>query len=276
MAVNLGFLAVDIVLAHSVNHFEHPAEWVPLGFSVMSAGILFGLLFRRSRAGRAAGMLRELVGWSAVAVGVAGLLFHLESAFFERATLQSLVYSAPFVAPLAYTGLGLLLLLNRRSDPDAGAAWGQWVVFLALAGVVGNFGLSLADHAQNGFFRPTEWIPVGAAAFGIGALSVVVLRPWSHSARRVGWVGVGVQAVTGVLGFVLHVWPALDRRETVSLFEAVVYGAPPFAPLLFTNLALLAALGMLALGPTRPDGATDDADPPFVAGGVPTARPGVS
>src|SRR5690625_7429714 len=53
------------------------------------------------------------IGWASIAIGIAGLLWHLQSTFFRAATLKNLVYSAPFIAPLAYTGIGLLLLTNR-------------------------------------------------------------------------------------------------------------------------------------------------------------------
>ncbi|MCA9516160.1 MAG: hypothetical protein KC635_14545, partial [Myxococcales bacterium] len=96
----------------------------------------------------------------------------LDSAFFQRETLHDLVYTAPFIAPLAYTGLGLLLVMNRTVSADR-AEWGFWVVVLALGGFVGNLVLSLADHAQNGFFNPLEWVPVVAAALCVGFLVVV-------------------------------------------------------------------------------------------------------
>jgi hypothetical protein len=37
-------------------------------------------------------------------VGVAGLIWHLDSRLFYENTLESLVYTAPFAVPLAYTG----------------------------------------------------------------------------------------------------------------------------------------------------------------------------
>jgi len=46
----------------------------------------------------------------------AGLLLHLDSAFFGEQTLRILVYTAPFVAPLANSGVGLLLILDRMVD----------------------------------------------------------------------------------------------------------------------------------------------------------------
>ena len=74
--------------------------------------------------------------------------------------------TAPFAAPLSYAGLGFLLLLNRTESPHS-AGYGQWVTLLAAGGFAGNFALTLADHAQNGFFHASEWLAVLAAAFGL-------------------------------------------------------------------------------------------------------------
>jgi hypothetical protein len=56
--------------------------------------------------------------------------------------------------------------------------------------------------------------------------------------------------VVGVLGFALHVAADL-RAPAASLWDRFLYGAPLFAPLLFANLALLAALGLWALARTQ-------------------------
>src|SRR5438128_2384100 len=111
--VNLGFLAPDIYLAHSTNLFHHAAEYVPFYFSLAAPALLLAAAVAAWR-GSTKGWrwLGEVVGWGAVAVGVVGLILHLESRFFRESTLESLVYTAPFAAPLAYTGLGLLLM-NR-------------------------------------------------------------------------------------------------------------------------------------------------------------------
>ncbi len=128
---NLAFLALDIYVAHTVNAFRHAAEWVPFAFSLAaSVALIVGLAPRRPRAGHLIGLV---VGWAAVLVGVAGLVFHLNSHFFEAQTLKSLVYTAPFVAPLAYTGIGLLLILNRTID-SLDREWAYWVLVLALGG----------------------------------------------------------------------------------------------------------------------------------------------
>lgn len=251
--VNLGALAGDVWVAHSVNAFERAEEWIPVVFSLASPLLLIGAAIAggitpnahiapaspRQRLARALGLV---VGWLSVAVGIGGMLYHLESHFFEEQTLRNLVYTAPFVAPLAYTGIGLLLLLDRTTDPES-EDWPRWVVFLASAGFVGNFVLSLADHAQNGFFNPLEWIPVAVSALGLAFLFLTVIRPADRKLLGMTWAVVLLQVVTGAAGFALHVLANLHAEGT-DLWQKFVFGAPAFAPLLFANLALLAAIGL--------------------------------
>jgi hypothetical protein len=241
--VNLGGLAPDIYLAHSTNLFRHATEYVPLAFSLAAPARLVAAAVAAWR-GRVKvwRVLGEVVGWGAVAVGVAGLLLHLESRFFTERTLESLVYTAPFAAPLAYTGLGLVLLMNRRVDP-ASAEWPLWVLVLALGGFVGNFIFSLADHAQNGFFRHSEWIPVAASAFAVAFLLLPFLVRVTRSYVPACAVVMALQAGVGLLGFYYHTAANL-HGSSPSRFDNFVYGAPAMAPLLFPNLALLVFIGL--------------------------------
>ncbi len=237
--VNLAFLAVDVYMAHSVNDFAVEIEWLPVYFSAIAPLFLLpGLVRRRWQEGfdRWAGLI---VGTCSLAVGVGGMFLHLKSSFFAHQTLISLVYAAPFVAPLSYAGVGLLLILNRTEHDD----WGRWILFLALAGWIGNFGLSLLDHAQNGFFYPSEWISVGAAGFAVAFLGASFF--FSDDRPLLQWtVGVmGIQVVVGVVGAGLHLAGSLASSGP-SLWYKVIFGAPVFAPLLFANLAALAAIGL--------------------------------
>jgi hypothetical protein len=256
---NLAFLAVDIGLAHAVNSFEHPAEWIPIAFSLGATGMLSvamlvggvvplipgdlgrgGTHFRK-RLARGIGLL---VGWGSIAVGVAGLLWHLNGDFFRQSTLKNLVYTAPFTAPLAYTGLGLLLILDRMVDARS-LEWARWVVLLAAGGFLGNFVLSLADHAQNGFFDPTEWIGVVAGAVAFAFLLAAVALPRDRSLLAASLGLMVVQVVVGLLGFYLHLRGNLANRAS-TLWDTFVYGAPIFAPLLFADVAALAVFGLWA------------------------------
>ncbi len=107
----------------------------------------------------------------------------------------------------------------------------------------GNFLLSVLDHAQNGFFNPLEWLPVGTSAFAIGALLMVVVKPQQR--HTFCFIVLGVNALLGLAGFVLHL--NADLQQPAPLVEKFLYGAPLFAPLLFVDLALLAAIGLWQL-----------------------------
>jgi hypothetical protein len=281
IAINLAFLTLDIYVAHSVNAFRHWAEWIPFYFSIAGAlavavgvgrALLVGLRghdregvggpeARRhgdgwtaemppatrhtpgaliaTGAGRWTGLI---VGWTSIAVGISGLLWHLQSHFFRAATLKNLVYSAPFIAPLAYTGIGFLLLVNRLV-PHWSRGWARWALFLAWGGFLGNFVLSLLDHAQNGFYYWTEWIPVAVSALAVGFTLVSILaQPARLLLMATAWVLV-LQVVTGVLGLGLHLRPLLNP-SAAPLLDRLIHGAPVFAPLLFVNLALLAGIGV--------------------------------
>ena len=240
---NISFLAVDIFIAHSVNAFRHPAEWIPFYFSISAPIFLIGELalnwHRKDQRSRFIGLI---VGYCSIGVGIGGLLFHLKSGFFEYQTLRSLVYTAPFVAPLAYAGLGFLLILNRMVDPDS-SEWGQWIVFLGLGGFVGNFILALCDHAQNGFFVAAEWIPVISSALAVGFLTTALIRKCSSGFFQVCFAVMAMQILVGMLGFYFH-GTAVYKGLASSFFENLVHVAPVFAPLLFANLAVLSGFGL--------------------------------
>ena len=243
---NLGGLAPDIFLAHSTNHFQSRAEWIPLIFSLAAPVVLLvataAQIARKPAVWR---LLGNLTGWTSVLIGVVGLMFHLKSQFFQTWTLAGLVYTAPFAAPLAYTGIGLLLILNRSVDAES-REWAEWVVFLALGGFVGNFIFSVTDHAQNGFYRPIEWIPVIASALAVGFLTMPLIVRVSAEYFRVCFALLVLQALVGLTGFALHLQADVNAVGK-DLFEKTVHGAPIFAPLLFPNLAILAGMGLWTL-----------------------------
>ena len=249
--LNLGGLAPDIFLAHSVNAFHSRAEYTPLVFSLAAPMLLlpalWALAVRRLAIWRWLGFL---VGGTAVLIGITGLVLHLQSQFFQQWTLASLVYAAPFAAPLAYTGLGSLLIMNRMVA-DKETEWAQWVIFFALGGFAGNFIFSLTDHAQNGFFHRTEWIPVISSAVSVGFLIMPLLVKTDRAFLRLCGLVMLAQAAVGALGFGFH---ALADWHNVgeNLFQRIVHGAPIFAPTLFCDLAVLAGIGLWVLGRKHP------------------------
>jgi hypothetical protein len=244
--LNIGFLTFDIFLAHSVNQFRNQAEYIPFFFSASAPVVLIVALAVRYRWPAVWRDLGYFVGWIAVLVGLIGVILHLESHFFYERTIRSLTYSAPFAAPLAYTGLGFLLIMNRMVDPETDE-WALWVLFLTLGGFIGNFVFSLADHAGNGFFNPFEWVPVVASAMAVGFLAVPLFTRVSRAYIDLCVAILLLEAGVGLWGFVLHAAANL-RGPSIHPFENFIYGAPPMAPLLFPNLMVL---GIIALWQLR-------------------------
>lgn len=238
--LNLAFLALDVYIAPAVGGFTRTVEWLPIYFSLIAFCVLACVLITGKL--HWLNWCRTCFGWSAICIGIAGMLFHLSSHFFSDASLKNIVYAAPFVAPLAYTGIGLLLLLNNLI-PDSETEWVKWVLLLALCGWCGNFILSVLDHAQNGFFNITEWLPVITSALAASSLGTLLCMQQKQRFIPFCITVLCLNIIVGVAGFFLHLVadlhvPAL--KET----EKLLYGAPLFAPLLFPNLSLLALLGI--------------------------------
>ena len=240
--VNLAFLTLDIYLAHSFNEFRKWQEYVPLYFSSLAPLILGIGLTLRSRYPAVWKDLGYFIGWGAIVMGLTGVVLHLDSLFFYERTLKSLTYSAPFIAPLAYTGIGFLLVMNRMVDSQS-REWAEWTLFFALGGFAGNFGLTLTDHAGNGFFDATEWVGVWASAIAVGFLVMPFMLGVSRGFLLLCAAILVAEAGVGIWGFVLHAIANLHGPSTQAL-KNFIFGAAPFAPLLFPNLVLL---GMIAL-----------------------------
>jgi len=256
---NFVVLVLDIYLAHSENEFYWRAEYFPIYFSAASSillpvGLITGQFWRREAVWRDLGYL---VGWVSVATGLAGVIYHLDSQFFYEKTLRSLTYTAPFVAPLALAGVGLLLIVNRMVRADT-REWAEWVLMLTLGGFFGNFVLSLADHAENGFFRPIEWLPVAGSAFAVSFLLVPFLMPVTRRYLGLCALVLLFQTLIGGLGFILHNLANL-RGPSPRLFENLATGAPPLAPLLFANLSVLGWIGLWAMSRHVPKGRNAEA-----------------
>src|SRR5262249_52386733 len=135
--LNFAALVLDIFLAHSQNQFRRQAEYIPLWFSAAAAASLAAVVPLRRTWPAVWRDVGHLIGWLSIVVGLAGVIFHLDSRFFEERTIRSLTYAAPFAAPLAYAGLGLLLIANRLVDPEA-PEWPPAILLLGLGRVLPN------------------------------------------------------------------------------------------------------------------------------------------
>ncbi|HKD10149.1 MAG TPA: hypothetical protein VKB79_29845 [Bryobacteraceae bacterium] len=247
--LNISFLALDIYLAHSANQFRARAEYIPLLYSLIAPPILVVALTQRKKRRLVWKSLGHLVGVTAILVGLAGMVLHLDSHFFYERTIRSLTYSAPFAAPLAYTGLGCLLVMNRMVNAES-VEWAHWILLFTLGGFFGNFIFSLADHAANGFFFAVEWTPVFASALAIGFLCIPVFMRVSTLFINVCFGVLLLEGVVGVWGFALHTIGNL-RGPSTHAYDNFIFGAPAIAPLLFPNLMLLGLIGLWQLRNTE-------------------------
>ena len=126
-------------------------------------------------------------------------------------------------------------------------------------GFFGNFVFSLTDHAQNGFFHWTEWIPVVSSAFAVGFLVTPFLTRVGRRFLQMCGLVLLVQACVGLLGFYLHTAANL-RGPSAQWQDNFIEGTPVLAPLLFPNLVLLAGIGLWVWGrglATQAPGATE-------------------
>ncbi len=117
------------------------------------------------------------------------------------------------------TGLGFLLLAN----PDVGAP---------LDGV-----------------GPVGALPVAASAVAIGTIVVALAKPHDGAYLRFVALILALQIVVEAVGFAFHVTANLAGPG--GLRENFLHGAPVFSPLLFPDLALLAAIAVLVLAESR-------------------------
>ena len=83
---------------------------------------------------------------------------------------------------------------------------------IPFANPVGRFVFALTDHAQNGFYHATEWIPVASSAFAVSFLAVPFFTAVNRTYLAVCAGVMLLQAGVGLLGFYLHVAADLGRR----------------------------------------------------------------
>ena len=243
---NISFLAVDTYYAHSANSFRLSYEWIPVYFSLLimlcHGFILFFMKVNNEEALRK-DVWGRIFGALCIVLAVMGIYFHLDSHFFTERTINNLIYSAPFIAPLAYGGLGFLYLINRIKLSDTKRI--RLILLVATLGIVGNFLLSLFDHAQNGFYYATEWIPVIVSAWGVAVLLPLCFGLVNKLQIQIAYMTMLLQIAVGFLGFFYHFMANINGVS--SLIENFIFGAPVFAPLLFVDLALLALIPLYHL-----------------------------
>ncbi|HUN82517.1 MAG TPA: hypothetical protein VMV81_13515 [Phycisphaerae bacterium] len=264
-AANLGFLSLDVAIAHSVNGFVPVYEWIPVFLppvGAITAGWL-GLSRQPSAGLKVAHVLTML---ASLLVGLLGLAFHLKAMIAPGGAISWnwIVFSAPVIAPLSFAGVGLVglfgivdespqnpgvLSLMNAVTVKAPLSKTQHLLLFVGLGFAGAAATSFLDHAQYGY-RVYEWIPI---ILGIFATIVVLGRAFVRRSSRVDdliylWTMIAAILV-GVLGFAFHLSHDLADSGALSL-ERMRAFAPIFAPFLFSDLGIL---GLLVVVETSED-----------------------
>ena len=142
------------------------------------------------------------------------------------ARIQSLTYSAPFVAPLAYTRPGISAGDEPHGRLAVERSGRQWVLLFTLGGFVGNFVLTLSDHAANGFFYRTG-VGGGGGERACGWFSGdAVTDCRCHAGSSSLCAGVLVAGMrSGGWGFLLHAERNL-HGPSIHVLTNLVWGGP--------------------------------------------------
>ncbi|HTR80514.1 MAG TPA: hypothetical protein VMM58_02715 [Bacteroidota bacterium] len=255
--VNLIFTGLDVALAHSINSFVPPYEWIPVYFAPVGAFTCFILAFqlKPTKIIALAHIFLMCVG---VLVGVVGMGFHLSQVLSPTGRLSWawVVFGSPILAPLSFAGISLIGLYGVTTEvrdrpgmlevPGLGLFQApisrdrhfMWLVGLGFAGSAIT---SIIDHAQYGYTL-FKLIPV---AYGVFATAVVlylsIAREWSHGDELTYFWTMVAAVVVGVLGFAFHLSRDLTDTGQISMERILVF-APVFAPLLFCDLGILGLL----------------------------------
>ena len=229
---NFLFMALDVAIAHSYNKFALLQEWIPLFYSILSGMyvIYYSFLVDSNYIQQTLFRLLLFIG---LGIGIIGMYWHWHGATLQEFSLKSLVYAAPLVAPLAYAGNAIVAMVS-----DSVWLYKKRVLLLLVSGGFwGNFFLSILDHARNGFFYSKEWAGVFIAALGgIAFLWGSLKRTLSKEDQKILLMVSILEFLTGIAGFIFHL---CSFDQTVSLIDNLLFGVPLFAPLLFSDIAIL-------------------------------------
>lgn len=265
LALNELLLGLETFIAHLISGTIVPYEWIPIIFGPTAAILLViaGLIAQRQRG--TANVIATIVYLTSIAVGLLGAYFHLIRAMRpyalpgDRLSVPLLVWAPPILGPLTFSLVGMLGISSVwiEDPPDSGIlrllrgkrihlplsetrAMFLLVSLASLATVIS----SVLDHARTDFSNPWLWIPTSV---GIFATVVAVLLGFIENPSRgdifTYFAAMSLMLLVGVVGFYLHISEDLTSKGTL-LVERFIRGAPPLAPLLFTNIG---ALGLIVL-----------------------------
>jgi len=170
-----------------------------------------------------------------------------------------LVWAPPILGPLTFALVGLLGISAAwiEDPPDSGTlviskkfrlrlpysktrAYFYMVSMGSLATVIS----SVLDHARTDFSNPWLWVPTSIGVFAtVVAVALAALDSPSKGDLATYFTAMLLMLLVGAVGAWLHVSQNLTTTGTF-VGERFIRGAPPLAPLLFSDMG---AIGLLVL-----------------------------
>jgi hypothetical protein len=250
MSFNFLFVGVDVLMAHSENHFFRWAL-IPLAFSPVAVlAVLAVLTFRTSTT---VSRTFRAVMWCGVGVGVAGTFFHLtgNATAGQDSLHRLLIEGSPIAAPVAFSGIALFALATERYR---GTGRRSTLLFLVGLGFLGAVIAAFLDHGRLSFIPSYTLIPLVSGTLAAMSCFYLARHPASPAETHVHLYLMALSVLVGLLGFGFHVSGDLAGTDSI-VWARLLYRNPVLGPLLFCDLALLGALSIL------PEPSTVKADP---------------
>ena len=243
-------LLADAWAGHYRRDFARRVQYIP--FPIGGLLVIFALAAVIAPHARPIGFGLRTVSWLSIVAGFAGFGFHHYYGLARkpggyRRWLDSVMYGAPPLAPLALTIMGALALLARRGELGqadvAGMSIRAALLIVTVIGLLGAIAQAAILHFRGAFNNPLMYAPLTIPVLATLAGIWVLVAP-SAPARTAVIVLFWLTLLTGFVGLGMHL-RGLDRQMGglyVPLFNWL-QGPPAFAPALFAGLA---ALGLVA------------------------------
>jgi len=252
LASNELLLGLETYIAHLISGTIVPYEWIPIIFGPSAALLILTAL-------------ANLVFLLSITVGLVGAYFHVVRAIRpyalpgEQISVPLLVWAPPILGPLTFALVGLLGISAAwiEDPPDSGTlviskkfrlrlpysktrAYFYMVSMGSLATVIS----SVLDHARTDFSNPWLWVPTSIGVFAtVVAVALAALDSPSKGDLATYFTAMLLMLLVGAVGAWLHVSQNLTTTGTF-VGERFIRGAPPLAPLLFSDMG---AIGLLVL-----------------------------
>lgn len=239
-------ILADAWAGHYRRNFIHRVQYAPF----LSGGLLVIAAIMAIIEPRSHSIARALsaAGWLAIVVGLVGFCFHHYYGIARKPggykqLLNSLMYGAPPLAPLALTAVGAFALIAERGMIGNGDIAGfpirtalLAVIVVCLFGAILQAGIL---HFRGAFNNPLMYAPLTIPV--LTALAGIWMMTEPSSSVLIALISLfWLTLLTGFVGLGMHL-RGLDRQMAglyVPLFNWL-QGPPPFAPALFVGLSAI-------------------------------------